>query len=198
LERITDTAQIDAVLDTLMATDWVVYSKPCITHTETVVNYLGRYSHRIALSDARLLQFADGEVELAYTDYRDGRHKVMTLAAEELLRRFLLHVLPKGMMRIRHFGFLANRRRRQRLGEIRKAINAAQAQHTERGSAQEAVAFNGYPCPSCRQGRSLIIGPIAPKPKPKPKPILGHIRLRTSCGSHHPRRFRFDNPLRPK
>ena len=57
-QRITDAAQIDAVLDALMATDWVVYSKPCITHTETVIDYLGRYSHRTALSDARLLQFA--------------------------------------------------------------------------------------------------------------------------------------------
>ena len=163
-ERITDTAQIQAVLDALMATDWVVYSKPCITHTETVVDYLGRYSHRIALSDARLLYFADGEVELAYTDYRDGRHKVMTLEAEELLRRFLLHVLPKGMMRIRHFGFLANRCRNQRLGQIREAIETARAEETERTSADEGVPFEGYPCPHCRQGRVRIIGPIAPKP----------------------------------
>ena len=161
-QRITDGAQIDALLDALMATDWVVYSKPCITHTETVIDYLGRYSHRIALSDARLLQFADGAVDLAYTDYRDGRHKVMALAAEELLRRFLLHVLPKGLMRIRHFGVLANRCRQQRLGEIRTAIDAAQA--SERASAEEGVAFDGYPCPACRQGRLRIIGPIAPKP----------------------------------
>ena len=69
-QRITDGAQIDALLDALMATDWVVYSKPCLTHTETVVDYLCRYNHRIALSDARLLQFADGAVELPYTDYR--------------------------------------------------------------------------------------------------------------------------------
>ena len=68
----------------------------------------------------------------AYTDYRDGRHKVMALAAEELLRRFLLHVSPKGLMRIRHFGFLANRCRQQPLGEIRAAIDAAPAQDTER------------------------------------------------------------------
>ena len=114
--------------------------------------------------DARLLQFADGEVELAYTDYRDGRHKVMTLAAKELLRRFLLHALPKGLMRIRHFGFLANRCRQQRLDEIRAAIDAAQAQDAERASAEERVTFDGYPCPACRQGRLRISGPIAPKP----------------------------------
>jgi hypothetical protein len=96
------------------------------------------------LGDARLLQFPDGVVELAYTDYRDGRHKVMTLAAEELLRRLLLHVLPKGLMRIHHFGFLANRCRRQCLGEIRAAIDAAQAQDAERASAEEGVAFDGF------------------------------------------------------
>jgi hypothetical protein len=97
----------------LQVLDWpqfdaVIISKPCLTRTETMVDYLGRYSHRIALSDARILDVKDGQVDLAYKDYRDGRHKVMMLDNEEPLRRFLLHVLPKGFMRIRHFGFLAN------------------------------------------------------------------------------------------
>jgi hypothetical protein len=80
-----------------------------------VVAYLGRYGHSIALSHARILDFANGQVVLAYKDYRDGRNKVMRLDAEELLRRYLLHVLPKGFMRCRHYGFLANRCRHQRL-----------------------------------------------------------------------------------
>ena len=85
-----------------MATDWVVYSKPCLVHTETVVDYLGRYSHRIALADSRIRDFDGESVELSYKDYRDGdRRKVMTLTGEELLRRFLLHVLPKGFMQSR-------------------------------------------------------------------------------------------------
>jgi hypothetical protein len=96
LPRIQDGAQIAAVLDALMATDWAVYPKPCITHTETVVAYLGRYSHRIALSDARILNFTDGQVDLAYKDHRDGRNTVMHLEAEGLLLRYLFHVLPKG------------------------------------------------------------------------------------------------------
>ena len=108
-ERIETAEQIDTMLDALMATEWVVYSKACPTRTETVVDYLGRYSHRIALSDARILDVEDGRMDPAYKDYRDGRRKVMTLDDEELLRRFLLHVLPKGFMRILHFGFLANR-----------------------------------------------------------------------------------------
>ncbi len=162
-ERLGDIAQIEAMLDALMATEWVVYSKPCLTRTETVVDYLGRYSHRIALSDARILDFDEGRVELAYKDYRDGCHKVMSLDDEELLRRFLLHVLPKGFMRIRHFGFLANRCRSQRLAQIRQALEAVPTEPTDGESADDAVPFDGYPCPVCRQGRLHIVARIAPE-----------------------------------
>ena len=125
LPRLRDRAEIDRVLNALMATDWVVYSKPCLTRPETVVDDLGRYSHRIALADRRLLDFDGRSVELRYTDYRDGdRRKVMTLTGEELRRRFLLHVLPKGFMRVRHFGFLANRCRARCLADIRTALAA--------------------------------------------------------------------------
>lgn len=123
LPRLRDRAEVDRVLKTLMGADWVVYSKPCVSRTATVVDYLGRYSHRIALSDNRLLGFDGESVELSYKDYRnEDRRTVMTLRGEELLRRFLLHVLPKGFMRVRHFGFLANRCRARRLPAIRAAI----------------------------------------------------------------------------
>jgi hypothetical protein len=99
LSRIEDPKPVDTLLDALMAQEWVVYSKPCLAHTEAVVAYLARYTQRIALSESRLLDFRDGEVALDYRDYRDaGRHKVMHLSAVELIRRFLLHVLPKGFM----------------------------------------------------------------------------------------------------
>jgi hypothetical protein len=166
LPRIEDRVQIDTVLDTLMATNWAVYSKPSITHTETVVAYLGRYSHRIALSDARILDFTDGQVDLAYKDYRDGQRKVLHLQAEELLRRYLLHVLPRGFMRIRHLGFLTNRCRRERLGQIREAIVARETkpeQATESSDHREA-SFDNWPCPSCRQGRLRVVDLLAPKP----------------------------------
>ena len=84
----------------------------------------------------------------------------MTLSAEELLRRFLLHVLPKGLMRVRHFGFLANRCRARRLGEIRDALAAPAP---EPATEQEAAApFNGYPCPKCRQGHLRVTATLAP------------------------------------
>jgi hypothetical protein len=162
LPRIRDRAEVDRVLKALMASEWVVYSKPCLARTETVIDYLGRYSHRIALSDGRLLAFDGESVQLAYKDYRDGdRHKVMNLSAEELLRRFLLHVLPKGFMRVRHFGFLANRCRARRLSEIRDALAAPPP-----APAAEAAApapFNGYPCPKCRQGHLRVIATLAPQ-----------------------------------
>ena len=163
LKRIKDPAQANAMLDALMATDWAVYCKPCITRTETVVDYLGRYSHRIALSDGRILGLADGQVELAYKDYRDGRNKVMTLDAQELLRRFLLHVLPKGFMRVRHFGFLANRCRRTRLAQIRAAIDAGEVAEVAASSDERNARHDGWPCPKCRQGRLRPIRHIAPR-----------------------------------
>jgi len=120
------------------------------------VAYLGRYTQRIGLSESRLLDFRDGEVALDDKDYRDqGRHKVMALSGEELIRRFLLHVLPKGVMRVRHCGFLANRCRATKLAQIRDAIGQAQAQAQEAA----AVAATGarHRCPRCRQGRLQVV-----------------------------------------
>jgi hypothetical protein len=161
LPRVQDRGEVDRVLKALMGTEWVVYSKPCLGRTETVVDYLGRYSHRIALSDSRLLSFDGESVDLAYKDYRDGGKKVMTLTGEELVRRFLLHVLPKGFMRVRHFGFLANRCRARRLSEIRTGLEAPPPQAAE--AKEETVPFDGYPCPKCRKGRMQVTAHLAPQ-----------------------------------
>jgi len=163
LPRIRERAEVERVLKSLMATDWVVYSKPCLARTETVVDDLGRYSHRIAPSDRRLLDFDGQSVALSDKDYRDGdRRKVMTLTGEELLRRFLLHVLPKGFMRVRHFGFLANRCRARRLADIRTALAAPAPAVAEQ---PPATPFDGYPCPQCRTGRLRVIARLRPAPR---------------------------------
>jgi hypothetical protein len=165
-ERLTDTVHIETMLDTLMATDWVVYAKPCVTSTETVVDYLGRYSHRIALSDARLLGHDAEQVALRYQDYRDGgKHKVMQLSGEELIRRYLLHVLPKGFMRIRHFGFLANRCRAKRLAQIRTAIAQQHTQVIANPPAEPNATppFDGFPCTRCRPGWMQVVARLAPQ-----------------------------------
>jgi hypothetical protein len=127
------------------------------------VDYLARYSHRIALTDGRIVNRDGDRVQLDYKDYRDGnRHKVLTLSGEELLRRFLLHVLPKGFMRIRHFGFLANRCRAERLDQIRTAIDAARPPEPTANGERQAP-FDGYSCPKCHQGRLRVIAHLAPK-----------------------------------
>jgi hypothetical protein len=92
--------------------DWVVYAKPPFGGPEYVLQYLGRYTHRVAISNHRLVSFADGKVTFRWRDSaHNNEQKLMTLALDEFLRRFLLHLLPKGFVRIRNFGFLANRRR---------------------------------------------------------------------------------------
>lgn len=165
LHRVEDSRQIDVMLDALMATDWVVYTRPCLGHTEQVVGYLARYSHRIALSDGRLVATSGARVGLRYRDYRDsGASKVMWLDAEELLRRFLLHALPKGLMRIRHYGFLANRCRRERLRQIRTAlavVDDAQPSSDGAQSTAEVDPPETVRCPRCRLAplRIMVLAP---------------------------------------
>jgi hypothetical protein len=96
-------------LGELRRLDWVVYAKPPFGGPEQVLAYLGRYTHRVAIANSRLLSLADGKVRFTWKDYRQGSiTKVMTLDADEFIRRFLLHALPDGFHRIRHYGFLGN------------------------------------------------------------------------------------------
>jgi hypothetical protein len=110
-------------LGPLYAKDWVVYSKPPFGGPEQVLKYLARYTHRVALSNHRLVKLEEGRVTFRYHDYADSRkEKLLTLSAEEFLRRFVQHVLPKGFMKIRHYGLLASRQREARLRLARKLL----------------------------------------------------------------------------
>jgi hypothetical protein len=116
LKAISTEKSFRAFLRPLFRKDWVVYAKPPFGGPEHVLHYLARYTHRVAISNHRLLNVADGEVTFRWKDYaHGGKHRKMTVTGEEFLRRFLLHVLPKGFIRIRFFGFLAARRRAQLL-----------------------------------------------------------------------------------
>jgi len=107
----------------LFRQDWVVYAKPPFGGAEHVLNYLARYTHRVAISNHRLVTFDNGSVSFRWRDYaHGGKKKVMTVSAHEFLRRFLLHVLPGGLVRIRHFGLFANRRRRDALQRCRALL----------------------------------------------------------------------------
>jgi hypothetical protein len=105
--------------------DWVVYAKPPFGGPEHVLAYLGRYTHRVAIANSRLTRIDDDTVSFRWKDYRHhDRHKIMTLDADEFIRRFLLHVLPDGFQRIRHYGLLGNRVREGKLALCRQLLDA--------------------------------------------------------------------------
>jgi len=117
-----------ALVRSLFRQDWFVYAKPPFGGPEYVLHYLARYTDRVAISNHRLVSFQDGKVTFRWKDYAHGSKKrIMTLSADEFLRRFLLHVLPKGFVRIRFFGFLANRRRATLLPICRQLLPAQPA-----------------------------------------------------------------------
>ena len=124
-----------------------------------MLKYLARYTHRVAISNRRSISLEDGEVAFGYKDYRQGhRERVMRLAAVEFMRRFLLHVLPKGFVRIRHYGFLSNRSRKEKLLLCRRLLGSlAQADlGTEPVSSTETASIE-WVCPLCHTGRMLIV-----------------------------------------
>jgi hypothetical protein len=140
--------------------EWVVYAKPPFGGPAQVLDYLGRYTHRVAISNNRLLALQDGQIRFQWKDYRDqGRRKVMSLAAEEFLRRFLLHVLPKGFQRIRQYGLLGNRSRAEKLARCRQLLAVPPTGPEVRQESQswriqcEAITGESLDrCPACRQG----------------------------------------------
>jgi len=124
-----------ALVRSLFRQDWIVYAKPPFGGPQYVLHYLARYTHRVAISNHRLVSFQNGQVSFRWKDYAHGsKQRIMTLSADEFLRRFLLHVLPKGFVRIRFFGFLANRRRATLLPICRQLL-----------AVQSTV---GSPCPA--------------------------------------------------
>jgi hypothetical protein len=138
-----------AWLRPLFRKNWVVYCKPPFGGPEYVLQYLGRYTHRVAISNHRLISLADGQVTFRWRDSaHNNQQKVMSLSLDEFLRRFLLHLLPKGFVRIRHFGFLANRRRATLLPLCRQALAAVQPQTQPPAStAKETRPL--WLCPNC-------------------------------------------------
>jgi Putative transposase/Transposase zinc-binding domain len=152
-------------LTALGQTEWVVYAKPPFGGPQQVLAYLARYTHRVALANSRLVDLVDGRVRFRWTDYRHhNKVKLMTLEAGEFIRRFLLHVLPAGFHRIRHFGFLANRHRAAKLATCRRLLAALKP------NAGECTRRSLPCCPACG-GPLLCIAILAPRPDPPPPPF---------------------------
>jgi hypothetical protein len=136
-----------------------------------VLRYLALYTHRVAVSNARLLDFEDGKVRFRYKDYAHGnRKRVMTLTALEFVRRLLLHVLPTGFMRIRHYGMLANRHRHEKLALSRRLLDSGSAVEPE-SSETKQIPDSPSPitptqvCPVCGAGRMIVIEELPPLPQ---------------------------------
>jgi hypothetical protein len=150
----------------LRKTNWIVYAKKPFGSPQTVLDYLGRYTHRVALSNDRILQVQAGEVTLSYRDRKDSdRKKTMTLEAQEFIRRFLLHVLPEGFMRIRHFGFLANRAKKQSLAQCRKLLDLQPplppcSNLSAKDLLLKLTRVDLSRCPSCLDGTMIAIGDL--------------------------------------
>ena len=158
LEHLQDPAAFSAHVKTLHDIEWVVYAKPPFGGPQQVLEYLGRYTHRVAISNDRILAANSHQVSFRWKDYRHERkHKVMTLDPEEFLRRFLLHVLPAGFQRIRHFGLLANRNRQPLLTLCRQllALPADDLLPPIRDCLRLYAFLTGHElhrCPNCKTG----------------------------------------------
>ena len=159
------------LLATLRRKKWIVYAKAPLAGPRQVLNYLSRYTHRIAIANHRILDCHDGLVRFRYKDYAHGSAvKVMTLSATEFIRRFLLHVLPRGFMRVRHYGLLANRRREEKLARCRALLgcNATPpAVNGEESTPERIARLTGIDltrCPVCGVGPMRLVERLAPRP----------------------------------
>lgn len=169
LARLADPAAFADFLKNARKTDWVVYSKAPFGGPAQVLEYLGRYTHRIAISNNRLVKLEDGKVTFRWKDYkRKNRSGLMTLDADEFIRRFLIHVLPRGFMRLRHYGLFANRDRAKKLAKCRLLLGQPELTDTpapkltDWKSRYEALAGISFDvCPACRQGRMLCVEVLA-------------------------------------
>lgn len=152
----------------LRSRQWVVYSKKPFAGPEAVLDYLGRYTHRVAISNHRIIALRHGKVMFSYKDRSENNtRKIMTLDADEFIRRFLLHILPGGFMRIRHYGFLANRSKKKDLSRIRDLLVCTYRQPDTKEASVSALmlqltGIDITQCPACKKGIMKRIGEISP------------------------------------
>ena len=160
--KVASSSETLAVIARVFAREWVVYAKAPFGGPAQVLAYLANYTHRIAMSNSRLLSFNDDLVTFRYRDYRSGNQpKVMTLGADEFLRRYLLHVVPLRFVRIRYYGFMANRTRASSLARARQLIgDRVLPPPTILKEPQERR------CPRCGEGKMIAIARIVPAAQP--------------------------------
>jgi hypothetical protein len=175
LEYLRDRCEFARYLEPVRKSKWVVYAKRPFAGPEQVLDYVGRYTHRVAISNNRLLDVEAGQVSFRYKDYRNqGQQKTMTLSAEEFIRRFLLHVLPHGFHRIRYYGFQGNRYRKDKLDQCRQLLGMPIPEvPTEsfetldyRDRCEELNGVSLRICPVCRRGHMVLIDTLEASSRP--------------------------------
>ncbi len=166
--KLEQSGDLKPLLARLREQEWVVYAKPPFGGPTHVLDYLGRYTHRVAISNNRLLALEQDQVRFQYKDYRSKnkhRSRTMTLAAEEFIRRFLLHTLPSGFQRIRYYGLLASRNKQANLALCRQLLS----QPPPPKPSPTAPSQTSFPCPVCKTGQMQRVEILPPCRRPIPE-----------------------------
>ena len=172
LEAIASPRDFSIWLTPIYQKEWVVYAKPPWNGPQHVLKYLARYTHRVAIANQRLVSVDNGQVTFSYKDYRNQhRQRTLTLAATEFIRRFMMHVVPRGFMRIRYYGFLANTHREKQLDKIRKLLNSHQPAQIPEEQQEDCQQEDprSRSCPNCNCG---TMWPVDISPRPRLSEIL--------------------------
>jgi len=162
------------LIDALFQKDWVVYIKETFRHTQRVIQYLARYTHRIAISNHRIKKIDAETIEFTFKDYRTGQRKLLTLSHQQFMGRYLLHILPKGFVRIRYYGLYAHCKKRRCLEEVYAAwgLPVPERRETSEASWQEIFqhVLGRQPdcCPNCKKGKLLVVEDLAKRPRSPP------------------------------
>jgi hypothetical protein len=165
LAALAESAAFTRRLRELRRVEWMVYAKPPFGGPTQVLAYLGRYTHRLAIANSRLVSLANAEVTFCWKNYRHhGKMKVMTLAADEFIRRFLLHTLPDGFHRIRHYDFLANRQRVAKLALCRWLLDAPSEKPPAEKVQDDGPSHRPDRCPTC--GGAMVVLAALARPAP--------------------------------
>jgi len=185
LASLANPRAMEQLLDQVVRHDWVVYAKRPFGGPQQVLKYLARYTHRVAISNRRLLRFENGQVTFSWKDYAHGnRQSTMTLSGTEFIRRFLLHVLPLSFVKIRYYGFMANRFRKANIAHCRALLgqsptakvelpSESEASPTAASAAEDATKDTTSPgqCPACKEGRMHVIARIERPAWPSQSPV---------------------------
>ena len=173
LSYIQQTKTFNDFLRPIYQKEWIVFAKPPFGGPEQVINYLGRYTHRVAIANERIMGLENDQISFVYKDYKNGaKKKVLTLEAHEFIRRFLLHILPKGFHKIRYYGLLATRNRKTKLNQARKLLGQQPLQKPQKLPwyliLEKVMGINPFQCPKCQKGRMKQVQLILPNQRAPP------------------------------